>query len=247
MEDLFNKVIQADCLEFLKALPNGSVDLVLIDPPYILETKGGKAFKGIKYHKEINAFSNGFSFEVLDEICRVQKIINCYIFCSRRQVAEIINYFEAKECNYDILTWHKTNPPPLIGSSYLPDTEYIIFARGKGAKFKGIYENLRKYYISYTNTIDKNKYKHPTCKPVELLKKYILNSTNENDIVLDCFSGSGSTAIASISLNRRFIGCELNKEYVDISNRRISNIWQEKGGNKAHDTREVKGKQYVLL
>ena len=223
MEELINKVIQADCIEFLKELPDKSVDLVLIDPPYILETKGGNTFKRI-YHDQVAPFSNGFDFKALDEICRVQRIINCYIFCSKRQVAKIINYFEKRGCNYDILTWHKTNPPPLIGTSYLPDTEYIIFTRGKGARFNGIYENLRKYYISLTNVKDKNKYKHPTCKPVELLKKYILTSSNENDIVLDCFAGSGSTAVASILLNRRFIGCEIDEKYCNIANARINSI-----------------------
>jgi len=230
MEIKLNTIYQMDCLEYLKSLPNGCVDLCLIDPPYQIETKGGKKFfegrsgDRERWQNDISPISNGFSMNILDEICRVLKKINCYIFCSKKQVPILLNYFIEKKCNFDILTWHKNNPLPMCGDSYLPDTEYILFFRQGGAVFNGSYATKRKFYISNLNTADKKLYKHPTCKPVDLLKKYIINSSNENDTVLDCFAGSGSLAHACIETNRNFLCCEKEEKYVKIANERIAKL-----------------------
>lgn len=229
MDDKINKIANQDCLEYLKELPDGCVDLILIDPPYLIDIEGGKKFfegRGgdrQKLQKALEPISKGFSSNVLDEICRVCKKINCYIFCSKKQVPILLNYFIEKKCNFDILTWHKNNPIPMCGDSYLPDTEYILFFREKRVFFGGDYSTKKKFYISNLNTADKKIYLHPTCKPVDLLKKYIINSTKENDIVLDCFMGSGSTAIASLETKRRFLGCERDPEYCKIANERLEN------------------------
>jgi hypothetical protein len=70
--------------------------------------------------------SNGFDNAMLDELCRVMKKINIYIFCSQKQILPLLNYFiMQKYCNYNILTWHKTNPVPACGNKYLTDTEFI--------------------------------------------------------------------------------------------------------------------------
>ena len=229
MQDKLNKIVQADCLEYLRELPDGCVDLVLIDPPYEIETKGGRNhFANFKsqYHQELEKISKGISNKVLEELCRVCKVINCYIFCSKKQVPQLLNFFIEKKCHFDILTWHKSNPPPLCGDSYLPDTEYILYFRKSGATLNGSYNTKAKYYISATNSIDKKLYKHPTCKPIKLLCQYIINSSNKNDIILDCFAGSGSTAISSKILGRQFLCCEKDEGYVKIANDRLNN-WQE--------------------
>ena len=81
-----------------------------------------------------------------------------------------------------------------------------------------------KYYISSTNVEDKDKYLHPTIKPLNVVKNHIINSTKENDIVLDCFCGSGTTCVACKETGRRYIGMEIDKEYWKIANNRINGI-----------------------
>ena len=144
-----------------------------------------------------------------------------YIYCSKLQLPKLLNYFINKKCNYEILTYHKTNPTPLCGNTYLPDTEYVVFAREKGVKIYGEYKTKFKYYTDKVNKKDKKLYKHPTCKPIPFLQNHIINSSNEDDIILDCFMGSGSTGVAALNTNRKFIGIELDENYFNIAKERI--------------------------
>lgn len=236
-------LLNADCLETLRKIPSNSIDLVVTDPPYILETDGagffGKksdeytaktigrkmyTYSGERYvMKEIDGMKKGFSDDVLDELCRVMKKINCYIFCSQKQILHLIKYFaENKKCNWNLLTWHKTNPIPACGNKYLTDTEYCLFFREKGVKVYGSFDTKRTYYISQTNMKDKRKYGHPTIKPLNIVENLIINSSLENETILDCYMGSGTTGVACKKLKRHFIGIELNKEYFDIAKNRIN-------------------------
>ena len=216
------KLYNGDCLKRLKEIKDKSIDLVIIDPPYEIKTmKGGGTIGKRKYKDEVSTMINGFSEEVLDLLCQKMKKINIYIYCSKLQLSKLLNYFINKKCNYEILTYHKTNPTPLCGNTYLPDTEYIVFAREKGVKIYGEYKTKFKYYIAKNNKEDKKKYEHPTCKPVPFLINHILNSSNEGDIILDCFMGSGSTGVACLNTNRKFIGIELDENYFNISINRI--------------------------
>ena len=216
------ELYQGDCLEVMKNIPDKSVDLVIIDPPYEIKTmKGGGELGKRKYKKEVSVMIDGFSNDVLDMLCNKMKKINIYVYCSKNQVPKLLNYFISKKCNYEILTYHKTNPAPLCGNTYLPDTEYIIFAREKGVKIRGEYKTKFKYYIDKVNKDDKERYNHPTCKPVPLLKNHIINSSQEGDIVLDCFMGSASTGEACLETGRKFIGIELDENYFKTSVKRL--------------------------
>lgn len=128
-----------------------------------------------------------------------------------------------QHCNWNLLTWHKTNPVPACGNKYLSDTEFCFFARQKGVRIGGSYKTKFTYYVTPLNTKDKKQYHHPTCKPVSILENLILNSSNESDVVLDPFMGSGSTGVAAIKNNRNFIGMELLNDYVDTARGRIEN------------------------
>ncbi len=221
-----------DCMEGIKLLEDKSIDLVIIDPPYKLDLnkmKNTTTFNN--YANELLGLKDGFDLKVLDLLIQKMKKINIYIYCSKRQVQELLEYFTNKGCNYEILTWHKQNPSPLVNNIYLPDTEYIIFAREKGVRLYGNYHTKHKYYISGVNQTDKKKYKHPTIKPLPLIENHIENSSKPNEIVLDCFAGSGTTLVASINKNRRFIGFEINKEYCEIAERRIAEAIQKKVGD----------------
>ena len=216
------ELYNGDCLEVMKSIPDKSIDLVVIDPPYEIKTmNGGWTIGKRKYKDEVSVMIDGFSEEILNLLCTKMKKINIYIYCSKLQLPKLLNYFISKKCNYEILTYHKTNPTPLCGNTYLPDTEYVVFAREKGVKIYGEYKTKFKYYTDKVNKKDKKLYKHPTCKPIPFLQNHIINSSNEDDIILDCFMGSGSTGVACMNTNRKFIGIELDEEYFNIAKNRI--------------------------
>ena len=113
----------------------------------------------------------------------------------------------------------------MTNDMWLPDVEYCLCIKGKGApRYNDGYELKSKFYISNKNTDDKNNYNHPTIKPLELVKRHILHSTQPNDIVLDCFCGSGTTCVACKETGRRFIGIEIDKEYHKIAVDRLNGI-----------------------
>lgn len=220
-------IYNEDCLQGMKKLPDNSIDLVIIDPPYeIYAGKSGGAF-GVekrKYHKAVKTLSNGITNNVLDELVRVLKKINIYIWCNKNQLKQYINYFEDKGCTTDLLTWHKTNPVPTCNNKYLSDTEYILYFRNGGVPMYGNYETKKKYYVTPTNKEDKQKYKHPTIKPLHIIENLILNSSKENDIVLDCFMGSGTTPVACVNTHRHYIGYEIDENYFDIACQRLDEV-----------------------
>ena len=214
-----------DCLEGMRQMESGSVSLIIADPPYELQQhneKGGSAFgkKGREYHQGIDHLQSGVSNEILEECLRVCKHPNMYIFCSKDQLPQLLNFVLGHKLKYDLLTWHKTNPVPTCNNKYLSDTEYIVFMRN-GANLYGTYETKRKYFITPTNTDDKKAWGHPTPKPVPIIQTLIENSSQTGDIILDPYMGSGTTAIAAIRSNRHYIGFELNKDYFEIAKKRI--------------------------
>lgn len=263
-EDMINTIQLGDCYELIKNIPDKSIDLIIIDPPYEYTTGGGAGCFGVKhrnYHEEyykvatnrneiikkyldkgfdykkanvwadkeisrldIKHISSGFNFELLDELDKKMKHIYIYIWCSKWQVEPLLKHYIDKNCNYDILTWHKTNPTPTMNNTYANDTEYLIMAREKGTKLYGDYNSKKKYWITTTNKNDKDLFKHPTIKPLEIIKTLISNSSDENDLVLDCFCGSGTTCVAAKELNRRFIGIEIDPEYHKIATNRLNGI-----------------------
>ena len=217
------KLFKGDCLELMKGIPDESVDLVVTDPPYdVYAGKGGGAFGKLNIYQEIEFMSNGFNEVVLDELMRVMKKINIYIFCCQKQIPFLIDYFVHKHaCNWNLLTWHKTNPVPACKNKYLSDTENIFFAREKGVPIYGEYSTKKTYYVTPLNTKEKKLYNHPTVKPQMILENLIVNSSKENDVILDPFMGSGSTGVACVNTNRNFIGMELDEDYFKIAKERI--------------------------
>lgn len=123
-----------------------------------------------------------------------------------------------------MFVWHKNNPIPTCNNKYLSDTEYCLIFREDGTQIYGTYETKGKYYISNINKEDKDIFLHPTIKPLEVVKKHIINSTKENDIVLDCFCGSGTTCVACKETGRKFIGIEIDPTYHKIAVDRLNGI-----------------------
>lgn len=141
-----------------------------------------------------------------------------YIFCNKSLVADYIQWAKKNKCSYDILVMCKTNPIPAYNNHYMSDLEYIVVIREKGTYFskeKDI-ELYRKWY-----TVSCKKGLHPSQKPLELIKKFVTVGSKENDVIFDAFMGSGTVGVACAQLNRRFIGCEIDRHYFEIAQKRI--------------------------
>ena len=227
LDVIYNK----DCLEGMRKMPDGCVELVIADPPYAFKaTTGGGAFgsksedgsKGRAYHAELFSISHGFTVDWLDEACRLCNIPNMYVFCSKDQLPQLLEYATKRKLNYDLLTWHKPNPVPTCSNKYLSDTEYIVFMRGKGARVYGTYETKRKWWVQQVNTADKKLYGHPTIKPLNIICQLIINSSEVGGVVLDPFMGSGTTAVAAIQEGRHYVGFEINETYYETAKKRIN-------------------------
>ena len=136
-----------------------------------------------------------------------------------------MKYFvEEKGCFMELLFWGKTNPVPTCNCKYLSDVEYCLMFREKGTLIGGTYKTKSKFFISGTNKDDKDQYLHPTCKNVEMITNHLINSSNEGDIILDPFCGSGSTLIAAKRLNRKYIGFEIDKKWYQVASDRLQGI-----------------------
>lgn len=212
LDDLIGKITCADCLDILKQLPDKCVDLVLTDPPYGIgyDKKAtryngtfqgnGVARRGI--YKECNWDKKTPEKEVFDEILRISR--NAIIFGG--------NYFANMLPNSKHwIVWDKKT------NGDWADCELAWTSFGKPVK---------KYEYLWSGMLQQNMKEkeiriHPTQKPVGLFMKILQDYSNENDIVLDCFSGSGTTAVACHNLKRRFICIEKDPEYAKASQERL--------------------------
>jgi DNA modification methylase len=123
------------------------------------------------------------------------------------------------------MVWLQTDPTPLCGGNYLIDKEFCLYI-WKGVHLNTKFETAFTYWISNKNTADRNLFDHPNCKPVEIVKTLISNSSNEGDIVADFFLGSGTTCIAAKELNRQYIGFEIDEKYYNIALDRLNGMTQ---------------------
>ena len=211
-------------------IDNGvKVDAIITDPPYELENHGGTkapmAKRAAKVRDEIEFIAKGFDydrcFEMMLQLC---KVANLLIFCSNKQIAKIMSFFEDKGLSVQLLVWNKTNPSPLCNGKYIQDIEFIIFVRGKNAPFNNSAPTSIKYRVKKYPFVSPKQRIHPTQKPVDLMKELVELHTFEGQLVFDPFMGSGSTGVACKELNRGFIGCELNKEFCDKAKEKIDNV-----------------------
>ena len=219
-----NTVLNKDCMVGMAEMDCGSVDLVIADPPYFQGDGGGGGSSGGKkknHRTEIEKMMCGISDECIEQMARVCKRVNMYIFCSVLQIPQYLAVATRPGYKFDILTWHKTNAVPACNGKYMPDTEHIVFLKESGVPLYGTAATKRKYYVTPTNVKDKRKWGHPTIKPLNIVQNLITNSTPEGGVVLDPFMGSGTTAVACIRTGRNYIGFELNKEYYDKACKRI--------------------------
>lgn len=225
------QLILGDAYKEIQKIPDKSIDLIITDPPYDIKGKGRKGTGGLakSYTSIYNELQdaniiNGIDYSILDDFIRVLKTINIYIWCNRRQIIPYLDFFVKEHgCIYDILVWIKTNPIPGCGKNYLNDKEYCLYFRKK-AKLHTVYQRAHTYWITQTNKADKKLYDHPTVKPLSIIEDLVLNSSDEGDVILDPFAGSGTTGEAALKNGRCFIGFENNPKFFDTSVRRIDSL-----------------------
>lgn len=232
--------------DYIKNIPSKSIDCIITDPPYDVSISGGGSVNNkLKLNKSLkdltdNNIDSGYDFSINKEFVRVMKDINIYIWCNKKQIMDYFNYYVNQlNCKFEIITWHKTNALPTYSNKYVSDTEYcLFFHRGSVSVHPERYEDALTYFLSPLNVRDKKIFNHPTIKPVELIDKFVKNSTRENDIILDPFMGSGTTGVSCKRLNRNFIGLEINGEHYITASERIGvdteniNLIQLKGKYK---------------
>lgn len=219
-----NIIYNEDCIEGMKKLPNECIDLVLTDPPYFFEAHGRgfaserkELFMGLK-DIGVNKDTNFITSKLLNELLRVCKEKNIFIFCNKAQIFDILLFAKDKKLNFELIPLCKTAPMPLSNNQWLPDREWGVHLF-KSCEVKGNYKTKRGFFID--GNYQQDKFSHPSVKPEEMIRRIIENLSNEKDLVLDCFIGSGTTAIFCKQLSRDFIGFEINEDYVKIANKRL--------------------------
>lgn len=200
-----NEIYLGDAYKLIKEVQDKSVDLIVTDPPYQIDGLHiGTGILKNREHTHVNEMmktnlGDGIDLSILDEFVRVMKKINIYLWCNKEQIYDYITYFvKERKCKFEIIVWAKPNPAPFLNGHYLKDKEYCLFFWEQGVKVKPTYETGKTIYITKTNIYDKSKYNHPTIKPLEIIKNLIKNSCDigKDNIVLDPFIGSGTTAVA---------------------------------------------------
>ena len=217
---------QGDCLELMKDIPDGSVDLVVTDPPYNISTKNNFKTMGRSgidfgdWDKEFDLFS---WIDIASD--KLTKNGGMIIFNSWKNIGSIARYCESQGfVTKDCFRWVKDNPMPRNRDRrYITDYEFGIWVTKKNAKwvFNRKSDKYDRPEYNYPIVAGKEKTSHPTQKPVALMKEIIEKHSNEYAVILDPFMGSGTTGVACQNTNRNFIGFELDEMYFNIAKERL--------------------------
>lgn len=227
-----NNIYCVDSYKAIKELPDKCIDLIVTDPPYLIENT--KAGNNSSLSKSIQKMNNelldsnlvgGVTIDILEDFIRVLKTINIYIWCNCKQIPMYLDFFVNKhKCNFDIIVWNKTNAAPLFSNKYLTDKEYCLYFRKNGYCNPVNYEFAKTVYCQPINIIDKDKFNHPTIKPTNIISNLIQNSSKPGDIIADFFIGSGTTCVAAKDCNRQYIGFEIDKKWFKVAQDRLNNV-----------------------
>ena len=258
-----HKIILGDALKVLKTIPDESVDLVFADPPYNMSRKNGLGWKYSKHitmQEEWDRFSKDdffkFNNEWINECLRVLKqggsLWISGSFHNIYQIGFILQEFHSEIKINSSIVWFKPNAQPNITCRFFTEsTEHLIWAtkNGKGKKWKfnyqwtkdGIEDKISSkgkqtrnvWAIPLTPKSEKWAGAHPTQKPFELLKRIILSCTDKEELVLDPFTGSGTTNVVAKYYGRNSIGIEINNKYRSIIEKRLTKSKKTQSGEKA--------------
>lgn len=225
------ELLLGDCYKIIPTI-NCNIDCVITDPPYHFPdgVRGGGLFSSdqSKYKRGVRKVldnleklnSTVFNPNIfLDLLKSKMKKFYGYFFCNKTLISSYINWAEKNNFIYDLLTLIKQNPIPAHSTHHMSDIEYIVLIRDKGTFFNGkdcSFDDYRKWFLKTCK-----KQLHPAEKPVELLSRFIKVSCKKGSLILDAFMGSGSTGIAALESNCRFIGIEKDKDCFELASKRI--------------------------
>ena len=221
-QDMINEVVLGDCLEGMKMIPDQSIDLILTDPPYQIHAASGGGLHNTRnwlknvHEAGIDTFSPTL---FLEEIKRICKTFHAYIFTSKSLLKEYIDFFEQNGYKWELLLYFKSNPIPTKNNKYLSDKEYCFFVRDDNCYFNN-YAPYTHYRTVKEYAVTPNKF-HPTEKPIDFFRECLQMSSKNNELILDPFMGSWTTARACKDLGRRFIGFELEEKYCRVGEERL--------------------------
>jgi DNA modification methylase len=214
-----------DCLEGMKEIEDNSIDLVLTDPPYNCSIS--KISFADKYYESLDEeWDKGFKIDFFPIVAKkVRDGGSILIYCSHHLLGEYLNNIPEGLKLRQIIHWRKEGVVPSICNRlYAWSIEYILwFTKGKNYTFnKKEWQNYTDVIVTKLKDKEQKKQLHPTQKHLSVMRRLIKVHSKENDIVLDCFMGSGTTAMACKMLNRKYIGFEISPEYCKIANKRLS-------------------------
>lgn len=231
------KLLHGDSHSLLKQVPDHCIDFILTDPPYNLaqHSTGNIPLPGRTAMNNDLAPWDLIDFkpeEWVDEFIRILKPNgNLFIFTSYNKIGQWYELLDHRFDATNFMVWHKTNPAPKIfKAGFLNSCELIYTCWNKGHTWNFISQAEMHNFVESSICMRPERLqnpKHPTQKPVAILKKLITIASNEGDVVLDPFMGVGSTGVAALDLGRKFIGFEINPTYFSAAERRLNDMNQQ--------------------
>ena len=210
-----------DCLELMKDIPDKSIDMIVTDPPYSTPTITGFGRKQVKNVADLS-IQETYMKCLKEEFERILKDnAPILVFCDDKYYPSIYRAFYNWQ-SVQMIVWDKGKIG--MGKPFRKRHELIVYANRETIDYNRT-ENITHYptVLNYKVVMEKEKV-HPAQKPIKLLEDLILGFSNENDTILDCFMGSGTTGVACINTNRNFIGIELDEKYFEIAKKRIEEL-----------------------
>ncbi len=241
-----------DSRNIVKKIPDNSIDLILTDPPYNIgkHSTGNIPLPGRSAMNNDVADWDWIDFnpeEWADEFIRILKPTgNLFIFTSYNQIGRWYNCLDHQFDSSNFMIWHKTNPAPKIfKAGFLNSCEMIFTCWNKKHTWNFLSQNEMHNFIESPICMRPERIsnpKHPTQKPISILKKMIKIASNENDIVFDPFMGVGSSGVAALETGRKFIGVEIDANYFKAAKQRIEDTLQTistMNSDKTHQQNQI--------
>lgn len=208
-----SQLMLGDCLDRMREIPDASVDLVLADLPYDVVNRSSNGLRNLD-----KGAADVLTFDLEAALFEAARVCSgsVYLFCGTEQVSGIRFFLAGSGFTTRLGIWEKTNPSPMNGQHlWLSSIECCVFGKRAGAPF-----NEHCQSSVWRNPTARGKL-HPTMKPLALMERLVLASSNEGDTVLDNTMGSGTTGVACVNTGRKFIGIERDEGYFKIAQERI--------------------------
>ena len=202
LEQMINQVICGDCLEIMKDIPDNSIDLVVTDPPYGIDLK-------YDVYDDTDENWDKMFLALIPELKRISKMI-IMPCCQIRKLSMIYKEFPPDW----LICWYKGSPGHRAYIGFNDWEPHLVYGKNDGVQMHDYFQTPN------TEKMD-GRFQHPCPKPIEWAKWLISRASKENDLILDPFLGSGTTAVACQNLKRRFIGIEISPEYCEIAKQRL--------------------------